>query len=382
MLPGASIAEVIQLKGKPIEKKVQKADGVEIWIYPHELLAISLDTKRVTGIYKFDPYRQQKSKAKQIAYHKNLEDATLLFDKDKTFANVFMINTNKNGKLYGFIENGIVYYYNEDLTPLNLLSYFTAEKKIKFHKNKNTPSGDIVQDISKQMSKLTELDLDFPSDSLDGDSQQITFYDILCDSGESLYDSTIQFDSLPFYDYYTSTGSVITQNTSQVGNITFYNYHGPSGYASGSSMDIGDTTFHNFHGSDGYVSGTSMDIGDMTFHNFQGSGDYLSGTSMNMGDMTFHNFHGSDGYVSGTSMDMGGMTFHNFQGTDGYVSGSSMNMGDMTFHNFHGSDGDLSGSSIRVGDMTFHNYYDSSGNYYGGSTMDMGSSSYTNIYGW
>ena len=269
---GSHKDDVIRLQGTPDEIDKYPATGYELWKYGNSRVEISLVEDIVVDfdnsgnlIVDYSPSNFER----KIAYHNKVDNATLYYDENKSFSNVFSLDLGDEEDVYGVIDEGVIYLYDEEFKPLNTYAYYDEENELEIE---TIGSTSISYDTQRLSNSITNIDF---SGSVSGSGTamnfgDMTFYDIVTDNGDYIHGSSINFDDMSFDDFYTSEGVSYSGSRMKIGDFTFGDWSTSDGESIyGTSTQIGDFTFHDYTTSDGRtISGTTMDIGGFSFTDY------------------------------------------------------------------------------------------------------------------
>ena len=269
---GSHKDDVLRLQGTPDQISKYPSLGQEVWSYGLSRVEISVVEDLVIeinnrGNLKADD--KNENFERKIAYHNKIDNTTLYYDENKSFSNVFSVEVDNNEEVYGVIDKGVIYLYDEELKPLNTYAYYDEENELEIETFGTTS---IRYDTQSLSNSITNIDF---SGSVSGSGTamnfgDMTFYDIVTDNGDYIHGSSINFDDMSFDDFYTSEGVSYSGSRMKIGDFTFGDWSSSDGESIyGTSTQIGDFTFHDYTTSDGRtISGTTMDIGVFSFTDY------------------------------------------------------------------------------------------------------------------
>lgn len=270
---GSHKDDVLRLHGTPGDINRYAAMGYERWEYGRSSFKISLATHKVVEYSNKGELRAARmandSVEREIKYHHKFDDVTLYYDENKSFSNIISYETDGGEKIYGVIDNGITYFYDSKLEPLNMYAYYDEEKDLNVK-----PIDSSVDEYSIDGMRSRLRNIDFSGDiSGTGTATRhgnMTFYDIMTDNGSYIHGSSIDMGRISFDDFYTSEGVSYSGSRMRIGRFSFgdwSSFDGPD--ISGTSTRIGRFIFHDYTTSDGRtVTGTTTEIGDFSFTDF------------------------------------------------------------------------------------------------------------------
>ena len=267
---GSHKDDVIRLQGTPDQISKYSSLGYEVWKYGYSDIKISLYSSKVIAYDNESNLKTKNSYGKEkIKYHHSFGDVTLYYSENKSFSGILEFESKNGNSYYGFIEDGVCFYYDDDWNPINIYSYATKDKRII-----TKPYGENYNDSYFQDISITVQDYSFDNSiNINGTIQrigQMTFYDLYSDYGNSIHGTSIDFGIIEFDDFYTNAGYTISGSRIEIGDFEFGDWYGSDGTTiSGSTYQIGNIQFHDYYSNDGSsISGTTIEIGDFSFTDY------------------------------------------------------------------------------------------------------------------
>jgi outer membrane protein assembly factor BamE (lipoprotein component of BamABCDE complex) len=267
---GSHKDDVIKLQGTPTSISRYPSLGEEVWDYGNSTVTIALLTSKIIAFSNNGNLKSKGSESKsKIMYHQDFGGLKLLYREDKSFANIIDFKTIHGNEYYGYIDNGICYYYDHKWRPLNIYSYGDDNKTIITKGLTDNFSSFTMAEINTSVNS-TKFRSNLSVSGSIRDYGDITFYDLFSDYGNSIHGTTIDFGTIGFDDFYTSAGYSVNGSRIQIGNFEFGDWRGSDGQSfDGSIQRIGDFNFYEFNTSHGTkISGTTFEIGDFSFADF------------------------------------------------------------------------------------------------------------------
>lgn len=270
---GSHEDDVLRLQGTPDDINRYDALGYKQWNYGWSSVKISLANNTVIEYSNNGQLKVSNTPTdnheRQVKYHHKFDDITLYYDENKSFSNIISYETDKGEKIYGVIDDGITYFYDSKLKPLNMYAYYDEEKELNVK-----PINSSVDDYSIDGLRSRLRNIDFSGDiSGTGTATRygnMTFFDIMTNNGSYIHGSSIDMGRISFDDFYTSEGVSYSGSRMKIGRFSFgdwSSFDGPD--ISGTSTRIGRFIFHDYTTSDGRtVTGTTTEIGDFSFTDF------------------------------------------------------------------------------------------------------------------
>ena len=269
---GSHKDDVLRLQGTPDQISRYPALGYETWTYGRNRVEISivedivLDYKNSGQLFAEEG---QDSFQRKITYHNNLDDVTLFYDENKSFSNVFSVKVENDEVIYGVIDEGVAYLYDNQFEPLDMYAYYSDSEQLEIS---SRGSGFTKYNVNKISNSISSINF---SGSVSGtgtamDLGNMTFYDIMTDNGTYIHGTSMDFNNLSFDDFYSSQGTSLSGSRMRIGNFEFGDWRSSDGVnVSGTSHRIGDMIFHDYTTSDGRtVTGTTMEIGNFSFTDY------------------------------------------------------------------------------------------------------------------
>ena len=271
---GSHKDDVLRLQGTPVDITRYPALGFEVWRYGLSSVRVSLASNKVVDFSDSGEIRTQVSAEappRSIRYHQSLGDVTLYYDEDKVYEGALSFTDDVLGQIYGFTDRGVVHFYDSSFHPLDLYAYPTDGNSLEVGTLGDSRSEDFLSGFRSRLS-LIDVTGDVPASGTAMRFGNMTFYDIVSNSGTSVHGHSIDFGTVGFDDFYSTTGASVTGNRIQVGNFSFGDWSTSEGTTiSGTSHRIGSTVFHTYSASDGTTyTGTTLEIGDFSFTDITG----------------------------------------------------------------------------------------------------------------
>ena len=271
---GSHKDDVLRLQGTPSDINRYPALGYEVWSYGLNSVKISLATGRVVELSNSGQLKALAPRAvaqRAVKYHHSVGDVRLYYDDDKVYTGIFSITDPELGDLYGVAQEGVVYFYDKSLRPVDLYAYPNDGGSLTAGTLKGSRSSAWLSDFS---SRLTLIDVsgDVSASGTAMRFGKTTFYDLMSTSGNAIHGTSLDFGTIGFDDFYSNTGARISGSRVQVGNFSFGDWWSSEGTSvGGTTQRIGNILFHNYTGSDGRsYSGTTMEIGSFSFTDITG----------------------------------------------------------------------------------------------------------------
>ncbi len=271
---GSHKDDVLRLQGTPSDINRYPALGFEVWSYGLNSVKISLATGRVvdltnSGQLKASPPRTVAQRA--VKYHHSVGDIRLYYDDDKVYAGIFSMTDPELGDLYGVEQEGVVYFYDRSLRPVDIYAYPSDRGSLTVGTFKGSRSSAWLSDFS---SRLTFIDVsgDVSASGTAMRLGKMTFYDLMSTSGNAIHGTSLDFGTIGFDDFYSTAGARLSGSRVPIGNFSFGDWWSSEGTSvGGTTQRIGNILFHSYTGSDGRsYSGTTMEIGDFSFTDITG----------------------------------------------------------------------------------------------------------------
>ncbi|MDN7126916.1 hypothetical protein J6J08_05945, partial [Pseudidiomarina sp. 1APR75-33.1] len=265
---GSHKDDVLRLQGTPDDISRYPVLGYEVWNYDNSNLKISIATEQVVAYSNRGTLQVNgatNNYERDTKYHLKQDDVTLYYDKNKSFTGMVSLETDELGIVYGKAKEGVMYFYNEHLQPLNISAYSDGES-IRFLPVRGAYDLNVYKTLESAISGV-KLSSDVRGTAAFSRFGNMTFVDLLTENGMYIHGTSLDFGTIQFDDYYSSDGVTTTGSRIRVGDISFGNWNSSNGeMISGSSHRIGDFIYHNYTGADGKTySGTTMNLKDLSF---------------------------------------------------------------------------------------------------------------------
>ncbi len=271
---GSHKDDVLRLQGTPTDINLYPALGYEVWRYGLSSVTISLATSRVVELSNSGQLNALSPKIvaqRAVKYHHSVGDIRLYYDEDKAFTGIFSMTDPELGDLYGVEQEGVVYFYDRSLQPVDLYVYPDDRGSLRAGTFRNSRSSAWLSDFS---SRLTQIDVsgDVTASGTAMRFGKMTFYDLISTSGNAVHGTSLDFGTVAFDDFYSTTGVSLSGCRVQVGNFSFGDWWSSEGTSGGGTTQrIGNILFHDYRGADGTTySGTTMEISNFSFTDITG----------------------------------------------------------------------------------------------------------------
>ncbi len=267
---GSHKDDVIRLQGTPDQISKYSSLGYEIWDYGYSEVKISLFTNKVTSFDNEGNLKTQNITSKEkVKYHHDFGGLKLYYSENKTFSGIFEFESNEGNTYYGYLEDGVCFYYDESWNPINIYSYATTDNKIITESYSENYNESYLYDINISIQNYSFNN----SININGTVQKfgvLTFYDLYSDYGNSIHGTSVDFGSIKFDDFYSNNGYSISGSRIEIGDFEFGDWYRSDGSSIiGSSYEIGNIKFHDYYLNDGTtVTGTTIEIGDFSFTDY------------------------------------------------------------------------------------------------------------------
>jgi hypothetical protein len=271
---GSHKDDVLRLQGTPSDIDRYPALGHEIWRYGLSTVKVSLATDEVVEFANSGNLRcihVTDEQSLPITYHHTSGDVQLYYDESKVYSGVLSFSDDMLGDIYGATSEGVMYFYDSSLRPLDLYAYADEDESIAVGTFKESHSDDALSDFRSRLSFI-DVSGDISASGTAMRFGDMTFYDLISDSGTSVHGTSMDFENIGFDNFYSSTRVSASGSRIQLGSFSFGNWSSSDGNTlSGSSHSVGSTSFHNYMDSDGTTyTGTTIEIGDFSFTNLSG----------------------------------------------------------------------------------------------------------------
>jgi hypothetical protein len=121
-----------------------------------------------------------------VKYHHTVGDVRLYYDDNKVYTGIFSTSDPELGEVYGVENEGVVYFYDKSLRPVDLYAYPNDDGSLTVGTFQGSRSSAWLSDFS---SRLTMIDIS-GSVSASGTAMRLgnmTFYDFVSISGNAVH---------------------------------------------------------------------------------------------------------------------------------------------------------------------------------------------------
>ena len=271
---GSNREEVLQVQGTPSDINRYPAAGFQVWRYGRSSVKISLATGKVVEFSNSGQLQVSLIIEREhipVQYHHTVGDVRLYYDDAKVYSGVLSFSDPDLGEVYGFTNEGVVYFYDASLQPLDLYAYANEGKSFSAGTFRGSRSSTWLSNFSSRLS-LIDITGDVAASGTAMRFGNMTFYDLIAESGSAVHGTSLDFGTVGFDDFYSTDGVSLSGSRIEVGNFSFGDWWSSDGTTvGGTTSRIGNIQFHDYSGSDGRTyTGTTIDIGNFSFTDITG----------------------------------------------------------------------------------------------------------------
>jgi hypothetical protein len=266
---GSHKDDVLRLQGTPKDISRYPSLGFEVWSYGNSTVKISLASNTVVEYSNSGQLKISVTETpakRPIMYHHESGDVRLYYDEKMAYSGVLSFTDTELGMVYGITNEGLMRFFSNDLQPLNLFAYSNENNELIVNCIDNSYPETYLSSFESRLN-MVDISGGISASGTAMSFGNMTFSDLISDSGAMVYGTSIDFGDIGFDDFYSSTGVSVSGSRINIGNISFGDWYSSDGTSiSGTSQQIESMVFHDYISSDGTIyTGTTMEIGDFSF---------------------------------------------------------------------------------------------------------------------